>query len=244
MDIEKLVQMITKEVMNRVTQLEIQEEKSPQKPLKILIAESSGSSAYEELTNSLKRSNYCCDSLENIENDLDVYESIVFGELNNRSLANISLGVQCSTKEAIAIKAILLGKKTILLEDGLEYRKYKRTSNKVLYSLYQDYERKLVSYGMEIVSKNDFMEVLKSNKQKSCDSVQENVIKIEPIISVQSVKEVESYDFSEKRVLSEADLKRVYRKGIREIKISNKTLLTPLVKDFIRNNKITVTKLV
>lgn len=244
MDIEKLVQMLTKEVMNRVIQLESQEEKLSQKSVKILIAESCESSIYKELTESLEKTNYCFVSLENIENDLEVYECIVIGELNNRSLANISLGVQCSPKEGIAIKAALLGKKTILLEDGLEYRQYKSTSNKALYSLYQDYERKLVSYGMEIVSKKDFVEVLKSDKQKSCASVQDNIIKVEPVISVQSTKEVESYDFSEKRVLSEADLKRVYRRGIREIKISHKTLLTPLVKDFIRNNKITVTKLV
>ncbi|GAA0179863.1 hypothetical protein SH2C18_26640 [Clostridium sediminicola] len=242
MDVEQLVQMITKEVMNRVKQIETPEELSPQKTVKILIAESSRSGIYEELANSLEKANYCYDSLESMENDLDVYESIVFGEMDNRSLANISLGVQCLPKEVIAIEAALLGKKIILLEDGLKYQKYKSTSNKALYSLYQNYENKLVSYGMEIVSKNDFMKVLKSNKQKNCDSVQDNVIKVEPVISAQSVKEVESYDFSEKRVLSEADLKRVYRNGIRKIKISNKTLLTPLVKDFIRNNKITVTK--
>lgn len=244
MDIEKLVEMITKEVMNRVKQVEIQEEILPRKSTKILIAESSESSIYEELANSLKKSNYCYDSLENIENDLDAYESIVFGELNNRSLANISLGVQCSPKEAIAIKAALLGKKIIILEDGLEYRKYKSTSNKILYSLYQDYERKLVSYGMEIVSEKDFMKVLRSKKQEGCVSVQENVIKVEPAISVQNTKEEEIYDFSKKRVLSEADLKRVYRQGIKGIKISKKTVLTPLVKDFIRNNKITVATIV
>jgi ethanolamine utilization protein len=259
MDMENLVEMITKEVMKRIKESSDIEEEKDKKVSKILVVESYKSDVCEKITNRINSEEFIADSVESMDNNLDVYDGIVVCSINNREFANLTVGVQCGQKEQIVISSILKGKEVFLIEEGIEYRKYKDTANKVFYSLYEEYEKKLISYGITLVKEEEIEDVLIGKKQYAlcCDSeVCENHIVNEvedgnPCCenddteneAVKNSRVLEIYDFTEKRLIAEADLKRVYRQGIREIKISKRTVLTPLVKDFIRTNNIKVSKI-
>ena len=158
MDIDKLVSAITEEVMRRIKEIE---DKVSENSQRILIAASGESESYKLLANKLVNFPSEIDSLESMNQELDCYENIILCGINNRELANLALGVQCGQKECIAIKGILKGKRILLMEEGIEYRKYNNTSNKMFFSMYMEYERKLLSYGITLVREENILEVLK-----------------------------------------------------------------------------------
>lgn len=248
MDMDKLINAITEEVMRRVNVLQEQMNENSQR---ILIAASDKSEMYKSVVNKIDFFPNKIDSLENMNEEMDCYENIILCGLDNRELANLALGVQCGQKEQVAIKGILKGKRIFLIEEGIEYRKYHNTSNKVFYSMYMEYERKLISYGITLVRKENILEALNTKNvctpcQCGCALELQNEMNIESDIKneVPSLKEENNItDFTDKKLVSEADLRKMLRNGIRAINIRKRTVLTPLAKDFIRINHINVNRI-
>lgn len=248
MDMDKLVNAITGEVMRRIKEIQ---DKPNENLQRVLIATSSESRVYKSLENILSSSSYRIDNLENMNEDLDCYENIILCGLNNRELANLALGVQCGQQEQIAINGILKGKKIYLLEEGIEYRKYNSTSNKIFFSMYMEYERKLVSYGITLVRKDNVLEVLSAKDscnpcQCACSLQLQNEVnnEIDNKSELTSLKEeCNIRDFMDKKLVAESDLRKMIRDGITAMNIRKRTVLTPLAKDFIRINKIEVNRI-
>lgn len=166
-------------------------------------------------------------SLENYKEGLDIddYELIVVPKLSIENISALALGLPNDKMVGIIIRALFKGKKVIVLKEGLEHRQYKETAKGNLYKLYLDYENKITALGVEIegevvcqVASN-----LKEEQKvsKICDSIIEN----------------ENNMFN-KKVITEADLRRFQMKGIKEISVIKNCILTPLAKDFIRTSKI------
>ncbi|MCM1991239.1 hypothetical protein [Oceanirhabdus seepicola] len=238
MDMEKLVNDITEEVMIRVKELPNQVNIDLQR---ILVAASNESEMYKSILNKLDTFPREIDSLENLNQDLDCYEDIILCGLDNRELANLALGVECGQKEHIAIKGILKGKRIFLIEEGIEYRQYQNTANKVFFSMYMEYERKLISYGITLVKKENILKVL--NNKNDCSALQCGCV-LELQNELKDLEEGTSiFDFTDKKLVSEADLKKMFKSGIESIKIRKRTVVTPLAKDFIRTNHMNVSRI-
>ena len=237
MDMEKLVNAITEEVMIRVKELQNQVNIDLQR---ILVAASSESEMYKSILNQLGTIPRKIDSLDNLNQDLDCYEDIILCGLDNRELANLALGVECGQKEHIAIKGILKGKRIFLIEEGIEYRQYHNTSNKVFFSIYMEYERKLISYGITLVRKENILKAL--NNKNDCSELQCGCVLELQNKLIDSEEETTVFDFTDKKLISEADLKKIFKSGIKSIKIRKRTVLTPLAKDFIRTKHINVSR--
>ncbi|GAA0182819.1 TIGR02536 family ethanolamine utilization protein [Clostridium sediminicola] len=244
MDLEKLVDMITKEVMRKIKESMESENSIVNRP-SILIVESSQSDIYSNLVSKIDSNKYLIHSKEDMNSNLDSYDNIIIGSINNRELANLALGVQFGEKEKIIIDSILLGKDIFLVEEGIEYRKYKDKANKIFYSLYREYENKLINYGIKLV-KEDIISKISSDKKIN------NIERIESIgfTAIENKEdntksnvindEMQIFDFSKKRLITEAELRKAFNKGMEGVKLSSKTILTPLVKDFIRMNNIKI----
>lgn len=244
MDLEKLVDMITKEVMRKIKE-SMESENSKINSPRILIVESSQSDIYSNLVNKLDSIKYLIHSKEDMNSDLNSYDNIIIGSIDNRELANLALGVQCSEKEKIIIDSILLGKDIFLVEEGIEYRKYKDKSNKVFYSLYRDYENKLINYGIKLVKEDMIGKIHSDKKINSMESIESIGVTVTEnkesnIITNVIIDETEIYDFTKKRLITEVELRKAFNKGMKGIKLSSRTILTPLVKDFIRMNNIKI----
>ncbi|WBW94913.1 hypothetical protein [Oceanirhabdus sp. W0125-5] len=237
MDMEKLVNSITEEVMIRIKELQ---NEGNEKKQRILLASSNDSEIYKSILNKLYEFPRKVDTLENFEHELDCYEDIILCGLDNRELANLALGVDCGQKEHIAIMGILKGKRIFLIEEGIEYRSYHNTANKVFFSIYKEYERRLCSYGITLLRKDNILKAL--NSKNVCSKVQCGCeLELQNELT-DIVEETDVVDFTNKKLISEADLKKMFRNGIKSIKIHKRTVLTPLAKDFIRINHINVNK--
>lgn len=181
-------------------------------------------------------SNFVVDYSSNMKS-IEEYDLILINELNNLELVNLSLGLPGGDKEKLIIECMLKGKKVGLLSEGIEFKNYKNTSNKNFYSMYETYERKIVEFGINIIGQNsirNFIGINDINKDTRCSYVEESII-------CNEVKKNESYiDLSNKKLISEVDLRRAIVNGSKNIRVSVKAIVTPLAKDFIRMNKLNV----
>lgn len=256
---EKLINAITEEVMKRLKELIHNEEEKCEKKLpKLLCIDLENKDIYDELAEKFE-----IHSLEYKE-DLDAYDGIVLGKLGNRELTNLALGSHCGVREQVIIDSILRGKNIYILEEEIQYRKFQSTCNKVFYRLYQQYEAKILSYGIKLVKKDDILERLCDKKIVKIHN-EDSIIQTEKILekSLNNTIQVQNKDENinyveentfykesdniksitlDKRLIIETDLKKMRKKGIKEVIISSNSIITPLAKDYIRVNKLKVTR--
>ncbi len=212
MDKDKLIELITKEIMKKLFQKKalVLSEKKCENLNKTFLDEYSLEYYNENL-------------------NLDDYELVVVPELSIEEVSALALGLPNSKMVGIIIRALFKGKKVIVLKEGLEHRRYKETAKGNLYKLYLDYEHKITLLGVEIEQEmvNNSFHSIEENQQKNikCDK-KEIVVSTENIVN--------------KKVITEADLRKLQMKGIRQIEIYKNAIITPLAKDFIRTNKIQI----
>lgn len=248
MDFDKLIELVTKEVIKRLKEAGIQLVGSKPKiqEKNILFLGEKESAAYKFYDHDLKAFGYKLYSLEENSLTLNAYEGIIIPELSVKELSNIGIGVSSSQREEVIVNAMLQGIPVYLLEEGLVYRQFAKTANKLFFKMLSEYEDKLISYGMQIKKMNEISNIFKNEKEKSTfinitdnsDNVQ--VIKKEYEEKIQ--KKTINSNMITKKLISEMDVRDLFREGVREILVSKKTLITPLAKDFARINHMEIKK--
>lgn len=232
MENERLIQAVTEEVMKRLMDILKKQDFSHllNKKTALLIgtSEENNNSIYDKLI----KLNYDVNFVSNMK-DVDTYDLIIIQHLSNLELVNLSLGVPSGQKEETIIQAMLKGKKIYLLADGIEFRKYSSTANKNFYNMYKSYENKIIDFGIEIIE-----HINNINK----DNVNFSNIDNKNIVTNNVGKINDVYNLTGKKLISEVDLRRAMVNGNKDVKISIKTIVTPLAKDFIRTNKLNVIK--
>lgn len=222
MDIDKLVEIVTKEVVKRLKAIDepIETEISD----KVLILDSISNLKHAALINELKKSKLEAVGIEawDQEVNLETYKFVIAPVLGIREIANIALGVSCGPVCQTVINSILTGKEVYVLEEGIEYRCFKDTANKLLYSRLQDYEKQLVSYGVKIVSKS---ELFKGPVEEEKTDIRTAEIKECTTIDVYNV---------DKKLITEADIQKLHRQGCKRISIGLKSIMTPSAADAVK----------
>ena len=197
MDYEKLVEFLVDEIYKRI-QEENSKSNSLEKRKSIVVIGESNVSFYRE---ALK--GFDINPLTSECKDCDI---LLISKLCIKGLSNIAQGT-CTTKaENFALEMLLKGKKVYILEDGIEYRKYKNTAPKVLYNKYIKFEEELLAYGIDTTAIADEFTINLSNK----------------------------------KLVSESDLRKPHINGVRTLIVDKKAIITPLAKDYIRINNLNV----
>ncbi|RXI66073.1 hypothetical protein DQN76_13520 [Clostridium tetani] len=238
MDKDKLIELITKEVMKRI-KLTMEENNGKEENSKsnktILILENS-KDLCPIVKKNLDENEISVDSIDNMK-DIETYEFILIQNLSNNELINISKGYANSDKEKIIINILLKGKNIYALEKGLEYKNYENTSPRALLEVFKSYKNNLTSFGITFTSLRALITNIKSNK---------NLKQVCPIEKLEDKLEDKSQDNKcikktiDKKLISEIDIKNIEKEGIKEITISKKSIVTPLAKDFARVNNINI----
>ncbi|NMM63796.1 hypothetical protein HBE96_14155 [Clostridium sp. P21] len=232
MDMENLVDMITKEVMRRIQKLSYDENRYIKDKVLLLEDCFENSNIKEAL-----EEKYIVDSYSSDIN-VDCYKAIVLSKLNLKVLSNLALGLCNGEYEHIIINALFKGKRVYVLEDGIEYRKYMSGANKNLYKLYTEYEQKLIYNGVDILNEGNLIRTLlcgqdihrSQNHEVYENSISEKIEKEQEVIK----------NSLSKKLITELDLRRLYMDGVKEIGILKKSILTPLAQDFIRINHLKI----
>ncbi|MBU3190814.1 hypothetical protein K9O30_16460 [Clostridium bowmanii] len=259
MDIEKLVDMITKEVMNRIPSSTNSTAMDKEKVLVI-------SSCSEELTKimELVQDKYEVHDYNNEDVNLKNYDHIIVTNLCNSGLTSLALGLCNNKVQAFLVEALFNGKRVYVLKEGIQYRKYSKNANESLYNLYNQYECKIMSYGANIVHESDLVRRMgmdlacsdgsaqvdclvessiacngvktSSNDMNSSESAAKTVFSGDSVLSNQVV------EINNKRLITESDLRKLYMNGIKEVNLIKKAILTPLAQDFIRIKRLKINR--
>ncbi|MDY3919845.1 MAG: hypothetical protein SOZ59_12760 [Candidatus Limivivens sp.] len=146
--------------------------------------------------------------------------AVIAASLSVEGMVQAALGCPGNREAAAILSALLEGRKVYILEKGLAYRKYRNTAYKPLYGLYQSYEKKLQTFGAELIG--DLSEIREKEPKN-------------PVL-----REGEWMDFTGIRVLKESDLCRIRGNGISGVEVGKKTIITPLAQDYLTNHGLEV----
>lgn len=222
MDFEKLVDLVVAEVYKRLENRN--EEVFNEKKKLVVLWEDSLEEYKEELANEYEIYAY--------EDGIRDCDTVVVSKLCLRGLANLANGMNVSNEERFILKMIMKGKKVFVVNSGVEYKRYSKTAPKILYNKYVEFEEKLKDYGVKFI---DSLIEIKQSK----DVVKNNIVKEEVSEKYESYSE-KSLELRNKKLIVESDLRGLYKRGMEEVIIDKKSIITPLASDFIRIQKLNI----
>ncbi|PFJ16609.1 ethanolamine utilization protein [Bacillus cereus] len=218
MNMEALVEAITKEVYKRLQDILVSKREGPKKTAVFVATE-----AYPKLENLLTHE-YAIQYFDDSVRDCDV---VIIPKMCIQLLGNLANGLSSSPRERFILTMLLKGKKVIALDDGLVYKKYKQTSNANLFKIYEGYTMKIEGFGIKIIHDTQSL-------QACCE---EKIVHNVQVANGKMNDEDQFYKNTElisKRVITEADLKKFHLRNVKEIIVKPNSIITPLAKDYIR----------
>lgn len=157
------------------------------------------------------------------ESETEDFDCIMVTFLSIEMMSNIVLGCGGKNGESFLLKALLSGKNVYLLESSLFYKKYKKTAFKAIYHLYNEYEYKLLQYGMKKIA--DVTDIL-NEKFKNYEKYE-------------TMRELK-IDFTGKKLLQEIEFTKNHIKELSCVYIDNNCIITPLAEDYIKNHHLLI----
>lgn len=172
-------------------------------------------------------------------------EVVIVSKLCMRGLSNLALGNSTSEEERFILKMIMRGKKVYILDEGIEYKRYKETAPKALYKKFMSFEDEICKFGVDIVK--DLKTIFNNNQSTKKESInnlelrKENIKTLNTDEKKSSSIEIDdefSLDLRNKKLISEADLRKPIINGVKNVLVNKQTIITPLATDFLKIHHI------
>lgn len=211
MNYENMINTIVEEVYKKINSINEIENK----PKAVLLYEDNNKEQFKFLKQRFE--------VVNFEKSIRDCQIVIISKLCMRGLCNLAVGHSVSDEERFILKMLMKGKKVYVLEDGIEYKRYKKTAPKALYNKYMSYEDEIINFGVEIIKDINFIyldDVKKENLSKTKKDIE--------------INDEFSLNLTNQKLISESDLKKPMISGIKNVLVDKKSIVTPLAKDFIR----------
>lgn len=233
MNYDNLVNLIVEEIYKK---LNVGESISSNKPKAVTI--------FEENSNKF---DLLKDEFEIVGFDKSIRdcEVVIVSKLCIRGLSNLALGNSTSEEERFILKMIMKGRKVYILDEGIEYKRYKETAPKALYKKFMSFEDEICKFGVDIVK--DLKTISNNNQSKKKESInnlelrKENIKTLNTDEKKSSSIEIDdefSLDLRNKKLISEADLRKPIINGVKNVLVNKQTIITPLATDFLKIHHI------
>ncbi len=171
-----------------------------------------------------------CAAVQENTCSLSSVHTIVLCKISNTDLVKIANGMGDTPLTELAVQAILMGKKLIVLSEGLELLTYKDTAPGPYYDHMLQYVALLKRSGVLICDTRKLYAVL-------CEECAgEAVCEIKPQ-NMPTERKKQALHVT-KRVLTERDIHEACTQQITEIQISEKTIVTDLARDYAKQREI------
>lgn len=220
MDLDVLVERIYQEIVQKV---------ESKRPLVCIISDSL-EKELEQILADVYQLQYF--SKENEKKD---FELIVIPRVPVTMLANLANGIGATAEEQFILANLLQGKKVVFLQSGVEYYDYKASAPVLLYKLFEEYERRLKGYSVLFLREDELL-------GKRQLQVAEPQVTVHETVAVNTPQPSPNSYTLTKKLISESDLQKLYLQNIKEITVGQKSIITPLAQDYIRNHQLTIIK--
>lgn len=146
-------------------------------------------------------------------------------------LSHLANGISAGPCERFVLTMLLKGRKVIALEEGLLYRKYKSTAPVLLYKMYDEFADKLSNYGIRMAKEAELL--------SACmDEGRPMDMQADP--HSKSDKVPDDPEVLNRRVITEAEVKKYRLQNRTEIVIDRHSIITPLAQDYLRMQRMQV----
>lgn len=174
-------------------------------------------------------------SYDNYEDDMiiDNYESIVIEGLTNFELVSSALLVPGTNVSKLILKGRLTGKTIYIEKESIEYKKHKSIIDKGLERKLEHYVDCLRDYGVKILKAQEIVEDIKAHNGN---------VNLNNETNVKSACQSKDQCRLDKKLITEQDLKKLIQQGHKIIQISKGSIITPLAKDYIKTNNMSLFK--
>ncbi|NJI80541.1 ethanolamine utilization protein [Clostridioides difficile] len=231
MNYDKLVDLVIEEIYKKINNDELT---VSNKPKVVTVFEQDNS-----------KFNLLRDEFEIVEFNKSIKECevVIVSKLCMRGLSNLALGNSTSDEERFILKMLMKGKKVYVLDEGIEYKRYKDTAPKALYKKFISFEDEIRKFGVEIIK--DLNTIAKSKlsiKNETTEILNKDTISL---INTENTKIVNEFslDLRNKKLISEADLRKPTINGVKNILVNKKSIITPLAVDFMRIHHLELKKM-
>ncbi|QDX94395.1 ethanolamine utilization protein [Brevibacillus laterosporus] len=223
MNIEALVEAVTNEVYKKLQEMKFSQGEPKKRQKAIIMANQS----HPEIEARIE-SHYDFQYHDEQTKDCDL---VIIPTVCIQLLGNLANGISAGSRERFILTMLLKGKKVVVLENSMVYKKYKQTSNPVLYKQYEEFEARIKSFGIQMVQESDLL-----NIDDKVDNQEVEIAKQDSDIEQEEVrKEVLS-----KKLITESDLKKFHLRHVNEIIVNKNSIITPLAIDYIKMQQIKV----
>lgn len=240
MNYDNLVDLIMEEIYKKINSNEL---KVSNKPKAVVV--------FEQDNNKF---DLLKDEFEIVKFDKSIRECeiVIVSRLCMRGLSNLALGNSTSDEERFILKMIMKGKKVYVLDEGIEYKKYKDTAPKTLYKKFISFEDEVRKFGVEIIKdlntitknklnvKSELVNTIGSKKEDT-KALNKDALKLTSVENMKIDNEF-SLDLRNKKLISEADLRKPTINGVKNILVNKKSIITPLAVDFMRIHHLKLKK--
>ncbi|CAM3791911.1 hypothetical protein [Mesobacillus zeae] len=229
MNIDELVERVTELVCQQLSENSKSECRAPARKKAVVLADQPVTGIDEALS-----SCYSVRYYREKDNDSDI---IIIPSLSAAMMANLAAGVARTSGEEFVLAMLLQGKRVIALADGLEYKRYKKTAPILFYKMYEELEHKLEGYGIEFTGLGNLSEL--------CDKVPMETVKTQgekaiPELEAKEETVTQNCAIVDRKLITEVDLRKFCLKNQKLVAVRPDAIITPLAKDYIRTNKITI----
>ncbi len=240
MDLNELVSQIAARVAEKISAMEKEAAADEpnckeliRKPKLLMISEGmateDGNAYKDEKINENFDVTYCLN--KEYPCDVQPFEVIALQNLSNVSLGKIAEGTADTPFTEIVMKAILLGKKIIISNEGVELFSYKETAPKLYYGMMMQKIEFLKNAGIEFGNLDQLRTFICSKEcvaEKTCVTKNEEVVKTETLTPEASIKVIAV----SKRVVTEHDVRMAYEQHADQICITERTIITDLAHEY------------
>lgn len=206
---DDIVRQITLAVMSRLASL---------KDNKLLVL---GEEKSDNWQNTLRINGYSLEySTDGGAIEVSNYKAVIIENLSVFSLTSLSNMQPTNSFTKFVMNALLLGKRVVVLKEGVEFYSYENTASRFLYQELLRHESRLENFGLMIVSSVDLAKTLAIEKNNSYNRTE---------IAVAEVV------INERKIIDMAKNAKD-----KTIVVAKNTVITPLAYDYIKENNINV----
>jgi hypothetical protein len=230
---DALVTAITRELFRRLGSGEVL---SPAVKKPLVIA--GGVSDLQSSTRSSLEAGYDLQCHEGLEAGFPDTAGALVTRLGIQALVRLAEGdAGCTPEGVVVLWALVRGKRPVILEEGIEWRRFRETMSPALAAKFNAHEKTLASYGAVFAGEADLLRALSGGSAAACSGPASDSGKISAPVAIPPAPT------KRKRVIGEVELLRLcpVSGGFGQtLEIGPKDILTPLAKDYAEKMRITV----
>ncbi|KYH29500.1 MULTISPECIES: flavoprotein [Clostridium] len=179
------------------------------------------------------------ESTEKIDDCIKNSEFVLIPILTRNTLSKVALGIEDNIVTTGIARSIMLNKEIIAVRDSYDPKNSINisegfSSNSAYNSMLLEYEKKLESFGVKFIDSKEFKRTI---QHKFFNSVPRSSIKEKEDIPAKDTTNKARVEFNSS-ILTVKDINQILNDGV--ITLRKNTIITPLAKDYIYNNKIKV----